>query len=105
MAQALVAQQGLSHVEDDGETMLTHLDWTGLAYVYAGKVLSYTADPREAEAALAPRLASPPHREILLGARYSLGAVGHADGTDGGHYFAIILLSRPRDRHEPLILV
>jgi uncharacterized protein YkwD len=82
-----------SHTTPEGQTVLSLLPARGVRFVWAGETLqrnNYAADRTVAEAARA-LLASPPHRAILLDARYQQVGLGHA--ADGAlHYYAVILI-------------
>lgn len=82
-----------SHTTPEGQTVLTLLPARGVPFVWAGETLqrnNYPADRTVAEAARA-LLSSPPHRAVLLNARFSRVGLGHA--VDGAlHYYAVILI-------------
>lgn len=80
------------HASPDGMTFLDLMPIYGITGQLAGETIqenNFTDSPSEAARAL---IASPEHHAILFDPRFTIAGVGHAVGTDGIHYFTIIVV-------------
>ncbi len=80
------------HASPDGTTFLDLMPSYGITGQLAGETIqenNFADSPAEAARAL---IASPAHHAILFDPRFTVAGVGHAVGTDGTHYFTIIVL-------------
>jgi uncharacterized protein YkwD len=81
-----------AHVGPDGATFLDLMPAYGIAGQFAGETIQENNFPQSAAEAARALIASPEHHAILFDPRFAVAGVGHAVGTDGIHYFAIIVV-------------
>ncbi|MDQ6906042.1 MAG: CAP domain-containing protein [Chloroflexota bacterium] len=88
----MATRRYFGHASPDGTTFLDLMPTYGITGQLAGETIqenNYADSPAEAARAL---IASPEHHAILFDPRFTIAGVGHAVGTNGTHYFTIIVV-------------
>ena len=90
----MAAKGYFSHTSPDGQTAFTLLDQLGIPYSWAGENLARNNYPLTETVAVAIRdlMASPPHRANILNPNYTRLGVGHAEGSNGMHYYTMVFV-------------
>lgn len=91
------ARSYFSHYSPEGIGAFDILGGRGITYQFVGEILAMNANTSSEEAAyvaLRTFLESPPHREILLDARFNHVGVGYATSAQGERYFTVIFAQR-----------
>jgi len=92
-----------SHQQPDGRSVFDILTGTSVTWYGAAETIAWNPLPLVGESALAAEeqwMGSPPHREILLGARSNYIGVGSAVDATGRTYWTAVLIEGP-DRTPP----
>lgn len=92
----MAARQYFSHYTPEGKTIFVILNEAGVAWSYAGEILSrnnYAAAQSPGVAAEA-YLASAPHRAVAVDPQYNAMGIGHAVDDSGMHYYTVIFVRR-----------
>ena len=80
------------HRSPDGATFLDLMPGYGIAGQLAGETIQENNFPQSATEAARALIASPEHHAILFDPRFTMAGVGHAVGTDGIHYYGILVV-------------
>lgn len=90
----MAAHNYFSHTNPQGQTAFDLLTQAGIPYSWAGENLARNNYPLSEAATVAfnALMASPPHRENILGADYTAIGVGEATDASGMVYFTMIFI-------------
>jgi len=90
----MAANNYFSHTNPQGQTAFDLLTQAGIAYSWAGEHLARNNYPiaEAATVAFNALMASPPHRENILGANYTAIGVGEVTDASGMAYFTMIFI-------------
>lgn len=90
----MAARNYFSHTTPDGKQFLNMLQDRNIPFTYAAEILARNnyPDDQAAKVAADSYINSPPHKAIIMEARYTTVGVGYAKSTDGMHYFTVIFV-------------
>ncbi len=80
------------HYDATGRSFLDLMAAYDLTGQFAGETLQRNNFSDSATEAARGLIASPAHHAILFDPRYQVGGIGHAVGSNGMHYFTIIVI-------------
>lgn len=92
-----MARRGyFAHTSPEGQTAFDLIAATGIPWRFAGETLQRNNFPLNQTAREAARslFASPPHRAILLDARFTHFGVAVATSADGMYYYTVVLIQQ-----------
>ncbi len=90
----MAARNYFSHTTPDGMQFLNMLQDRNIPFKYAAEILARNnyPDDQAAKVAADSYLNSPPHKAIIMEARYTTVGIGYAKSADGMHYFTVIFV-------------